>query len=599
MTNQADSSLESCLRKSFRGSLDSISIELPISDSTSSSNADPVDLVKMARWSLHYLINNPRPYLDYEPVFHIFGFNCLPTPEGHDPIVEGDTESRMDWEYMYMRDIYPTDEGLEVQAAIRRRILGYLGEDGLCWLSAACLYCPPDMKAANFWATTKLAVSLIETYYRTGDLEQLKTARKCLDGLASLASWKGNAAYYEGGGSPWTPEHGWLTEGAFSQYDPPLSYPFLKYWEATGDDKMLDLAVAFADGVLVNAMGKRERVFDWTGTEIFDPQFKEDGSFSGHVHLHGKTTWGIAEVGRVTGEKRFIDFAKRVCDFMISVGTDYGWVPEYMWNMWDSSHSETCAVGDLVSISTNLAKCGYTSYWDVVERTIRNYISETQFFVTGAYQEMYRNIHHDLPKEQVEKGLDIMRRMQGACMGSVNPNDMDIGPIVLKGELRRGLDMMGCCPPEGMRAIYTAWSNIVSEDGSNVYINLSFNRNHAAAQVISYLPNDGRLAVVAKKAGTFSLRPPSMIPQEMVEARRNGTPAPTQWAGDYVRFDGVKPGEKLEISYPLVSFKQKFSVGVGDYAKEYTASWKGSTVVDIDPRGKTWPIFVRSGIFAG
>src|SRR5580704_4789958 len=93
------------------------------------------NLELMAGWALQHLIHNPRPALNYEPVFYIRPLHAPPTLEGHDPIVPGDTDCRMDWEFMFMREITGSREGLDVQERLRRRILEYVSDDGLAWVT--------------------------------------------------------------------------------------------------------------------------------------------------------------------------------------------------------------------------------------------------------------------------------------------------------------------------------------------------------------------------------------------------------------------------------------------------------------------------------
>src|SRR5438445_10940359 len=64
-----------------------------------------VDLTQMARWSMRHLNKNPRANLNYEPVFYVRPMHVPPAPDGHDAIVPGDTDARMDWEYRNMREI--------------------------------------------------------------------------------------------------------------------------------------------------------------------------------------------------------------------------------------------------------------------------------------------------------------------------------------------------------------------------------------------------------------------------------------------------------------------------------------------------------------
>jgi len=91
------------------------------------------DLKLMAAWALRHLIHDPRPALNYEPVFFIRPLHAPPAPEGHDPIVPGDTDCHMDWEFIFMRQICGSQAGFDVERGLRKRILGYVGDDYLAW----------------------------------------------------------------------------------------------------------------------------------------------------------------------------------------------------------------------------------------------------------------------------------------------------------------------------------------------------------------------------------------------------------------------------------------------------------------------------------
>ena len=92
----------------------------------------------MAEWALHYLINTPRPHLDYEPVFQCHPLTCPPVPDGHDVIVPCDTDARMEWEWYYMREISGSDAGRDVERAFHRRMRAYVEPDGTVLAPPGC-----------------------------------------------------------------------------------------------------------------------------------------------------------------------------------------------------------------------------------------------------------------------------------------------------------------------------------------------------------------------------------------------------------------------------------------------------------------------------
>jgi hypothetical protein len=260
------------------------------------------------------------------------------------------------------------------------------------------------------------------------------------------------------------------------------------------------------------------------------------------------------------------------------MGTDWGWFPESP----NPHHpySETCNTADMTDVALWLARAGYTEYWDHVERYVRNYTVQAQWFVTPEYEALYRDLHQDDPAG-AEEGLELMRAFNGGIHACLSPNGMAWA------KSPDGMNGMGCCPPEGMRTIYTAWSNTVLETERGIEVNLSFSRDHPAARVISFLPNDGRLTVIAKQRADYLLRPPSWTPRGEVKAYVDGQPVEPTWKRDHLLFAKARPGQELTITYPLVEATQILHVADQDY----TYRWLGNTVLSVEPKNEWLPIF--------
>ena len=94
---------------------------------------------------------------------------------------------------------------------------------------------------------------------------------------------------------------------------------------------------------------------------------------------------------------------------------------------------------------------------------------------------------------------------------------------------RVSFDMMGCCPPEGMRAVYYSWKYAVEERPSGIHVHLPLNVDAPAATVRTELPQAGRIAVTAKRAGCYFLRPPAWAPRERVRVLRGGMETEPCW----------------------------------------------------------------------
>jgi hypothetical protein len=560
--------------RGFRGVAEDIH-QVPAPDKIAPvAGANPpvaVDLVAMARWAVKYLVNNPSKERGYETRFGIMPLQCPPCarPGDFDAIAVGDTENRMDWEFVFMREMTGSTEGREVGDAIWKRILGYVRDDGLSWVHSYCLFPSPEMTKVCVmnWTTGETIVSLVERYRRGGDREYLKLAGKMVRGLKKLATFDTGRAYLEGGLDGWLDGH-WLGTNACEQY-PSILEPVVRYWETSHDPEALDFARAFADGQVADLQPR-----------LGPCRIMADGSFGGwNSHLHMRPVLGVAHLGALLHEPRYLDWSKKVYEYLRSMGTDWGWFPESP--IPTHPFSETCNEADMTDVALWLARGGFTEYWDHVERYVRNYTVAAQWFLEPDYEALYREVQKANPAG-VEEGLKLMRRFEGGFYACLTPAGKawarDPG----------GMNMMGCCPPEGMRTLYTAWANTVLETDRGVEVNMSFDRDHPAARVISFLPREGRLTVIAKKAADYYLRPPFWAPRKAVKAYVGGKPVDVVWAGDYIRFAAAKPKQELTMTYPLLDFRQRLTVAGG----EYTYHWLGNTVMGVEPRG-ILPIFTE------
>ena len=158
------------------------------------------------------------------------------------------------------------------------------------------------------------------------------------------------------------------------------------------------------------------------------------------------------------------------------------------------------------------------------------------------------------------------------------------------------MDMMGCCFPEGMRSIYTAWLNTVTKETDGVYVNMSFDRDAPQARVTSFLPNKGKIRVEAKAADDYFIRLSQWVPKDKVAVYRNGRSVALEWQGPYAKFAKVASGDVLTVTYPLLTFvqKQKVKNEKGQPDREMTVTWLGNTVVKLEPRGTCLPLYQKA-----
>jgi len=536
------------------------------------------DMVGMSKWAFRYLLNNPQRPLDYECRFLISPLDCPPAlaDNEHDPVAVGDTESRMELEFIYMREMSGTSEGWHIENAIRSRILSYVKSDGLCWNSPCAMGSGDREAAASPWSTGHLLRSSAERYQRTGDEVNHKLCRKLVEGLKLLATSYGNLMYYEGGLSQWR-NGKWIN--AVQDFYPSIVNPLIRYWEICREQDVLEFAEMMAEGIVQGIQ-----------SSLDNSRIRADGSHtSTNCHLVMRAVLGVAQVGLITGNSRYVEWARRTYEFTRANGTDWGWYPENIKTPEKRYWSETCITGDMVECATAFAMTGYSEYWDHIERSVRNYLPEAQFFLKPEFVDFYRSTHFNKTDDEIKYGLKMLKKFEGGFLARQRPNDW-----VYRRDGRLQVNMMGCCPPEGMRALYTAWINTVREENDGVYINMCLDRDSSAASVTTYAPQFGRLDVEVRRQADYYVRPPSWAPQEDINVSVNGKGIIPKWKRSYIRVSGVKPGDVIRMDYMLPVFTQTVAIGCEHSEELYKVHWIGNDIEEVTPHGKYLPIFNKS-----
>ena len=565
----------------------------------------------MANAALNYLRGNPDPSRNYECKFSLGPLGIpaqvpfLATNKyGFDPIALGDTDCRMDWQYPHMREMAGVPEADAVEIGVRRRVRSYQRADSLLWMNPAAWAGTLDSPSVregikhewvSTWASGKWLISLAEEYARSRDVRFTQEARLIFQALAKLVSWDGPRAYLPYGPAPWRNGE-WLHMqdagkncgwgGEHSHNYPFFVEPMVRYWECCGDADALALARAMADGHLAGVQPDMEEL-------RIDPV---TGAFCKHVHLHTHEVWGVAHLGAVTGEARYLDWAERAYRFVLSQGTDFGWYPEYIPQ--PDYRTEICVVGDMISIAACLARGGRPGFWDHVERTVRNELRRSQFFLTPEFLALFRRIHRDKPPADVDHALAELRKLEGGFVAQATFDDWVGFPsptLGAPGMYANGIQMMGCCPPEGMRGLWEAWQGIVEVRPTGIFVNLPFSRNHAAVRVNAFRPADGGFMVEAKQAGDYFLRPPAWADRATVKLQRGDEPSAPVWSGPanaYLLCQAVQPGECLTLRWSVPRFQQDFvAQSVPGREQSVTVEWLGNTVQSVNPKGQYLPMF--------
>jgi len=303
-------------------------------------------------------------------------------------------------------------------------------------------------------------------------------------------------------------------------------------------------------------------------------------------------TAGIAEYGRLAQRPELVVWAKRVYEWIGRTHTTrYGWMADVS----GGTICESCGIASRLRLGLALYRAGAADPFGEADRFLRNQLLENQFvnldFLAPLKPETPRT------EQKVFDGVDRMIRGTFQCWGTAN-------------DLIGHDDIEGCGAGGGVQALALAWDaqaewRPVASEGQELRIHLLFNRRlraqpgapfastgPIAAELWSYLPNEGRVTLVAhQKIDRVALRLPDGADPSTAKVSRStaGPPASSATASDgpYVLIDHVAAGEQLDLRFTLARYETiERAAGV-----EYRVQWKGSAVVRLDPPGPRCPLY--------
>jgi len=492
----------------------------------------------------------------------------------HSPWDYGSSIGRLVDAFILARQMSGDTSGRDIEEKLQLNLLSLFKNDGLSYRRPSPLNDPN----ANMHDQRSVLLGLTTWFMATGE-PILKTAADKLCAALKRISLK-ERDYWCFPSTEYT-ERGWISRDAIfvgTMVDPAhtnarIINPLVKYYELTGNTDAFELAENFT----------RHTVY-------YSGAFNPDGSFNkgtefrkGHFHSRTVSVAGIARFAQFTNNAFYMNWVKKVYDWILSKGTSFGWFPGALIGK-GVYHHETCALTDIIEIGIILAQSGYPEYWECVERFVRNHLVETQLLRADWVVES-DNHKKDTWKETY---YQVGRRSIGGFAGWAAPNDF----VCEKGH---SYDIMTCCRAHGVRGLFLAWSNIVTESvkEKRVYVNLLLNRSTQWLDIRSYLPHEGRVDLGIKQdIQELLFRIPSWIPFSAVEVIqfRNGKKVKKQtesWIGPFLKIGSVYKNEKISIFFPL----RKCKTIEKAWDQEFEVEWRGDDVISITPPGKYYPLY--------
>ncbi len=515
-----------------------------------------------------------------QPFFRIYPFANPPRAE-HEKWDDGDMAGRYTEALILARRMtgIPMDPRENLLRSYLAKI--YDTTDGLCYTQGT-EWTP---RRACMFSQSSAMLGLLEWYRDTGSFQARQLLDRQVNGLMKIAVDRGHYVYfpkYEWDGKQFVDEP--KGEDAPTWYGGRLILPLVEYWKMTGRSDVREFV---------------EKLVRYS-TEV-SKGIKPDGEVVGkswwsHLHSTMDMAAGIAEFGRLNHRPELVAWAKRVYDWVgRECATRYGWVSDIA----HSSICESCAIASRFRLGLALYRAGAVDPFGEIDRHLRNQLLENQFVNLDFLWPL------DPAKPRTERtnyaGIDRMLRGTFQCWGTAN-------------DLIGHDDIEGCGAGGGVQGLALAWASQCewrgAADEQELRINLLFNcriRGPAAppftngvpvaAELWSYLPYEGRVVFKAHQPiARAALRLPDGSDLSRVRIRR-GDKAAEQSApvfeGQHVILRALAAGEAIEMDFGLNRYSTREVANQAHYA----ARWKGSAVVDLDPRGNRVPLYAdRAGL---
>jgi hypothetical protein len=437
--------------------------------------------------------------------------------------------------------------------------------------------------------TCERAISTLAVYYERDKNPMWKSAiEKMIQRLSALAVEKGDYAYFPGGalqsfgkfraGSPMPIGFkGEETNGRLMQ-------GLGQYYRMSGYEPARRLA-----GKLANYLRYQSQYYDPRGPWLISPQERgwwkdwhiENVVYGGHGHAHTIGLLSALEYAAAAGDQETLEFVRSAYEWAkANASPSVGFFPEAFLPHYTRCESGTIA--DMIAMALKLSAAGAGDYWDDADRWTRNHFAASQLTSSDWIYELAERS----PRKPVawnETGDHVPERSIGAFAGWSTANEFNSQAPGIAGTPYPN-SIQHCCTGNCSRTVYYLWEHILNYHRGHLRVNLLLNRASTWADIYSHIPYAGKVQVKVKKPiESLRVRMPEWIETHSgtVAAQANGQRRPFRWEGRYLNLGSARPGEMIEVSFPIPLRRRKETIG----DVTYTLEIKGNTVVSLDPPG--------------
>lgn len=497
----------------------------------------------------------------------------------------------------------PAEADEQVEAWVLRRI----DSDGLSWLpteawarpwgAGALLVDPgPDEEYCEIsWSQRGTLMGLLTRFLATAEDRYLDHAHGIVDGLTAIAEPHRDGLYFPEG---YYRRGGWRYHGpnlhpCIVEYNAAVVPALLRLHGVSGYQPALDLAA-------------RLTAFALAHTEGYTPDGElvvPDGDLGSHFHTRSNFVLGVLALGLRTARPDLVSWATFSYEQLRRHGTDFGWFPEGI----GCRHGELCCTTDMIELALLLGRHVDRRYYADAERYGRNHLLQSQWRSLDRLEKALSTLPEPSTPVAVDSAVSTDVGVAARQLGAFSSR-----PALNDAFHLDATAMMQCCNAAGTRALYDLWRYAVDEQPPGeqtaderatggrrrVAVHLRFSVRTPTLEVVSHEPADGRLDLTPFRDCEIEVRLPEGTRRATLTSTGpggSGAPAALGASDGYVRFEATA-GRRLTLTYAQTERSTDYLVGSGQRVARATGTWRGETLIHIDPPGRHHPLYAAASV---
>ena len=311
----------------------------------------------------------------------------------------------------------------------------------------------------------------------------------------------------------------------------------------------------------------------WKNTDAEGYPANEHGVSDGHFTCHTHYLIYLLDYAIATHDDWLKQFVREGYDYQRAGGVSrMGWY-------WPGAQEGDFTVFQ-IALGVRLSDAGLGDYWDDVDALVRNRLVEQQYVDLRAMRQIAGLKPDDMSRDA------LLTKYQGGFTVSW-PTTID-------------KFMYGSNIASGTFGLYHAWHGITRFDKASgvATVNLFLNRTSPWMNVASWLPYQGKVELTNKQATRADVRIPGWVDINQVKCFKNNAPIHAARHNHRLFIHNLAPGDVIRLEFPQPVSTDHYYLPT--FSHNYLITWRGSTVVDIEPRDggfpgypPQWPILQR------